>query len=126
MRTSAAAARLVIAQAGASAVIGLAFSRGRLSSVLITLMLTAALAGLALLIRSGTQLAWTAAIAAESAFAAFGLVRFITTRYLGGTLLAFIVLGVLLYPAVAAASAGPPPQPGPGYAEPALTEPGQS
>jgi hypothetical protein len=89
-------------------------------------MIVAALSGLALLIRSGTQVAWTAAIALESAFGAFGLARFITSRYLGGTLLAFIILGVLLYPRVARVFAAPPLRGEPGYAEPALTEPGQS
>lgn len=40
----------------------------------------------------------------------FGLIRFIMSRYLGGTLFAMITLGVLLHPAVARAFSGVPAQ----------------
>lgn len=66
-----------------------------LPSIIITLTLVAARYGLALATRSGTHAAWAAAVAVESAFLAFGLVRFITSRYVGGTLLAVIAWGVL-------------------------------
>jgi len=50
--------RLVVAQTVAAAAIGLPFSRRHLPSILITLALVVALAGLALLVRSGTRAAW--------------------------------------------------------------------
>ena len=118
--------RIVMAQAGLSTAIGLAYSRRHLPSILITLMLLAALCGLAVATRSGTHAVWTIAIASESAFIAFGLVRFITSRYLGGTLLGVIACGVLLHPAVARAFTAPSWRAEPGYAEPAMGETSQS
>jgi hypothetical protein len=97
------ATRLVIAQAGAAAAIGLAYSRRHLPSIIITLMLVVALLGLAALARTGAHAAWVAAIGVESAFVMFGLIRFFSTRYLGGTLFGIITMGVLLHPAVARA-----------------------
>ncbi len=92
--------------------------------------------GFGVVTRSGTHAAWTIAIAFESAFIALGLVRFITSRYLGGTLPGVIACGVLLHPAVARAftasswRADPgypdPGYPDPGYAEPVMGETGQS
>ena len=117
--------RMIMAQAGLSTVIGLAYSRRHLPSVLITLMLLAALCGLAVATRSGTHAAWTVAIASESAFIAFGLFRFITSRYLGGTLLGVIAGGVLLHPAVARAFSAPSWRAEAGYAEPAIGEASQ-
>jgi hypothetical protein len=98
--------RLVIAQTGLAAAIGLPYSRRHLPSIVITLMLVAALWGLALVVRSGTHAAWTLAIGFETAFILFGLFRFFTSRYLGGTLFAIITLVTLLHPAVARAFAG--------------------
>ncbi|MGA8460140.1 MAG: hypothetical protein WB800_32405, partial [Streptosporangiaceae bacterium] len=43
-------------------------------------------------------------------FVMFGLIRFITSRYVGGTLFGMIALGVLLHPAVARAFSGTPAQ----------------
>ena len=64
--------------------------------------------------RSGTHAAWILAIGFESAFVMFGLFRFFTSRYLGGTLFAIVKLGVLLHPAVARAFSGVP-QPAEGH-----------
>lgn len=100
--------RLVIAQAGLAAAIGLLYGRRHLPSIVITLTLVAALCGVALVVRSGTQASWLAAVAAESAFVAIGLFRFATSRYLGGTLFAIITVATLLHPAVARAFSGAP------------------
>jgi hypothetical protein len=100
--------RLIVAQAGLATAIGLAYSRRHLPSIIITLMLVAALLGLAALTRSGTHAAWMFAIGFESAFVMFGLFRFFTSRYLGGTLFALMELGVLLHPAVARAFSNVP------------------
>lgn len=97
--------RLVVAQAGADAAIGLCYSRRNLPSILITLMLVLAVLALAVVARSGTHVAWLVALGSESAFVMFGLVRFITSRYVGGTLLGMIAMGVMLHPAVARAYA---------------------
>jgi hypothetical protein len=117
--------RMIMAQAGLSTAIGLAYSRRHLPSILITLMLLAALCGLAAATRSGTHAAWTIAIASESAFIAFGLFRFITSRYLGGTLLGVIACGVLLHPVVARAFTASSWRAEAGYAEPAMGEASQ-
>lgn len=93
--------RLVIAQAVAGAAIGLLFSRRHLPSILITLALVAAVCALAAVVRSGGHAAWLVAITFESAYVVFGLSRFLTSRYLGGTLLGIITLGALLQPSVA-------------------------
>lgn len=95
--------RLVVAQTAAAAVIGLPFSRRHLPSILITLALVAALAGLALLVRSGTRAAWLIAAGFELAYIGYGLSRFFYARYLGGTLLAILTAGTLAHPAVAGA-----------------------
>jgi hypothetical protein len=51
----------------------------------------------------------------------FGLIRFFSSRYLGGTLFGLVSLGVLLHPAVARAfSEVPRPAERPGEARPAL------
>jgi hypothetical protein len=106
--------RLILVQAGVAAAIGLSYSRRHLPSIIITLMLVAALLGVMAAARSATHGAWVLAIAFESAFVAFGLFRFITSRYLGGTLLGIITLGVLLHPAVARAfSRAPSPDDAP-------------
>ncbi|HKA96207.1 MAG TPA: hypothetical protein VKD66_08065 [Streptosporangiaceae bacterium] len=95
--------RLVVAQAIAAAAIGLPFSKRQLSSILITLAMVAALCVLAFLVRSGTKTAWLIAVGFEIAFVGFGLSRFFTARYVGGTLFAIITAGTLLHPAVARA-----------------------
>jgi len=117
--------RLLVAQAGADAAIGLCYSRRHVPSILITLMLVLAVLGLATVARSGTHVAWVVALGSESAFVMFGLVRFITSRYVGGTLLGMITMGVLLHPAVARAFSGVPAGAERGLrSEPALAEAG--
>jgi hypothetical protein len=114
--------RLIVAQAGADAAIGLVYSRRHVPSILITLMLVLAVLALAVVARSGTHVAWLVALGFESTFVMFGVVRFITSRYVGGTLLGMLALGVLLHPAVARAYSGVPER---GFAgEPALGEAG--
>jgi len=100
--------RLVVTQTGMAAAIGLVYSRRHLPSILITLMLVAALWGLVLVVRSGTHSAWLIAVGAETAFVIFGLFRFVSSRYLGGTLFAIVILATLLHPAVARAFSSPP------------------
>ena len=95
--------RLVVAQTIAAAAVGLPMSRRHLPSILITLALVVALAGLALLVRSGTRAAWLIAVGFELAFVGYGLSRFFAARYLGGTLLAILTAGTLAHPAVAGA-----------------------
>jgi hypothetical protein len=102
--------RLITAQAVASAAIGLLFSRRHIASIIITLMVVVALLGLAAMSRSATQVAWMVTIGFETAFVMWGLIRFITSRYIGGTLFGMIALGVLLHPAVARAFSGAPAQ----------------
>jgi hypothetical protein len=102
--------RLVTAQAAVAAAIGLSYGRRHIPSIIVTLMLVVALLGLAAMSRSGTQAAWMATIGFETAFVMFGLIRFITSRYIGGTLFGIITLGVLLHPAVARAFSGVPAQ----------------
>jgi ribose/xylose/arabinose/galactoside ABC-type transport system permease subunit len=114
--------RLVVAQAALAAAIGLLYSRRHLPSILITLMLVAALWGLALVVRSGTQAAWIFAIGFEAAFILFGLFRFFTSRYLGGTLFAIIALAALLHPAVARAFNTPVWRARQGHGQPGLAE----
>ena len=97
--------RLVVAQAVAAAAVGLPFSKRQLSSVLITLAMVAALCVLAVIVRSGTKTAWLIAVGFEVAFIGFGLSRFFTERYVGGTLFAIIATGTLAHPAVARAYA---------------------
>jgi hypothetical protein len=102
--------RIITAQAATAAAIGLSYSRRHVPSVIITLMLVVALLGLAAMARSGSHAAWVFSIGFETAFIMFGLIRFFTSRYLGGTLFGIVVLGVLLYPAVARAFSGVPRQ----------------
>jgi hypothetical protein len=95
--------RLVVAQTIAAAAVGLPFSRRQLSSVLITLAMVAALCVLVVLVRTGTKAAWLMAVGFEVAFVCYGLSRFFTSRYVGGTLFAIITAGTLVHPAVARA-----------------------
>jgi ribose/xylose/arabinose/galactoside ABC-type transport system permease subunit len=103
--------RLVVAQAIAAAAVGLLFSRRHLPSVLITLAMVAALCVLALLVRSGTRVAWLAAVPFEVAYIGYGLSRFFVARYVGGTLFAIFVAAALAHPAVARAYAIGPRRP---------------
>jgi hypothetical protein len=100
--------RLVVAQAVAAAAVGLPFSRRHLPSIIITLALVASLCLLALLVRSGTRAAWLVAVGFEAAFFVYGVSRFVTARYVGGTLFAFVIVGSLLHPAVARAYSAVP------------------
>jgi hypothetical protein len=96
----------MVAQTVCSAAVGLFYSRRHLVSIIITLSLVAVLVGLVLLVRTGTHTAWLTAIGLESIYLIFGLYRFATSRYLGGTLLAIVTLGVLAAPSVARAFGG--------------------
>ncbi len=116
------ASRLLVAQAGASAAIGLAYSRRNVPLLLLTILIAVALCGLAGVIRSGSQPAWLGAISLEVCLVAVGLFRFVYDRYLGGTLLAIITLGALLHPAVAKALATAARQRQPVRDQPGLAE----
>jgi hypothetical protein len=95
--------RLVVAQAVAAAAVGLPFSRRNTVSVLITLSLVTVCCLLALLVRGGTRGAWLTALGTEATFFVFGLAKFLSARYVGGTLFALIITVTLLQPAVARA-----------------------
>jgi hypothetical protein len=101
-------ARMLVAQAGASAAIGLGYSRRNVPWLVLTLIVAVALCGLAGLARSGSHSTWLVAITIESGLAAVGLFRFGYARYMGGTLLALVTLVTLLHPAVARAFATAP------------------
>ncbi len=117
--------RFITAQAAAAAAIGLSYSRRHLPSIVITLVLVVALLGLAALARTGAHVAWVTAIGLEAAFIMFGLIRFFSTRYLGGTLFGIVTMGVLLHPSVAGAFSGAQGQgERPFAAEPALSDAG--
>jgi hypothetical protein len=94
--------RLLLAQAGVSAVISICFSR-RHAPWLLVVVATVTVCCLAGLVRSGSHAAWLMTVCFESAFVAVGLFRFAYARYMGGTLLAMITLGTLLHPAVSRA-----------------------
>jgi hypothetical protein len=100
------ASRLLVAQAGASAAIGLGFTRRNVPWLVLTILVAVALCGLAGLVRSGSHTTWLVAVSAESGLVAVGLFRFAYARYMGGTLLALVTLGTLLHPAVAGMFAG--------------------
>ncbi|HEY2506373.1 MAG TPA: hypothetical protein VGI58_07635 [Streptosporangiaceae bacterium] len=97
--------RLLVAQASAATLIGLAYSRRTVASVVTTVVVVAAVCGLAGLVRSGSHAGWLVAVSVESCFAAAGVFWFAYAGYLGGTLLALITLGTLLHPRVARAFA---------------------
>lgn len=116
--------RLIVAQAAAAGAIGLFFGKRHLPSILFTLAVVAVLCGLAVASRTGSHAAWLAALAAESALVLFGVLRFMTGRYVGGTLLAIITAAVLIHPAVARAYGSAPEQRGDALAEEPLGETG--
>jgi hypothetical protein len=99
--------RLMVAQAVSAAVIGLPFSRRHLPSVLITVSLVVAVCLVALAARSGTRAAWLTLLVFETAYFCFGLSRFMTARYVGGTLFSLVIAGTLLHPSVARAYSVP-------------------
>lgn len=100
------ASRLLLAQAGASAGIGLSYSRRHAPWLVVTIVVAVVVAGLAALIRSGGHAAWLTAVCTESGLVAIGLFQFASARYIGGSLLAIVTLGTLLQPAVAGVFAG--------------------
>jgi hypothetical protein len=118
------ASRLLVAQAGASAAIGISYSRRHLAWLGLTVIVAVALGGLAGLIRSGSHPVWLIAVSAESGLVAVGLFRFVYARYMGGTLLAIATLGTLLHPAVAGAFAGIQPERASAHDHPVLADGG--
>jgi hypothetical protein len=90
---------LIWAQSGITAAIALAYLRRNVTWLLFVVMLAVLLGGLASLVRGGTHGAWVTAVACESAYTVFGLVRVMSGPYLGGTLLGMATLGLLLHPA---------------------------
>ena len=92
--------RLLMAQAALSTAISVFFRGKNVPWTAFTVLLAIALCCLAAAVRSGSHSAWVIAISFEAAFAAIGLYRFVTARFLGGTLFALIALGVLAHPAV--------------------------
>lgn len=117
--------RLIASQAAVAGAIGVFFSRRQVPSIVATVLVVILLCGLAVAARTGSHAAWVAALSAEGGYFAIGLLRFVTTRYLGGTLFALVIAGVLIHPAVARAF-GSAPQPGPEpLADNPLSEPGQ-
>jgi hypothetical protein len=99
--------RLIAVQAGLMVVLSLAFPAGA-AWLILALAISAGLAVLSGLLRSGTHGAWLTAVAAEAACLAAGLARLVSARYLGGTLLAIVTLGALLHPAVSRAFSARP------------------
>lgn len=95
--------RLVAAQAGVALVVGLPFSRRQASTIAMTLTVAAALCLLAAVARTGLPTARNVVLFFEVFIAGIGLYRFFFARYLGGTLFAIVITGVLLHPAVARA-----------------------
>lgn len=102
------ATRLVYAQTIAAAFVGIPFSRRHLSSILLTLAMVAAFLLIALMVRTGGRAAWLVAVCYESAFFVYGLSRFVTARYAGGTAFALVIAGTLVHPAVMRAYSAAP------------------
>lgn len=100
--------RLLVAQAGATAAIGIGYSKRTMPWLMLTIIAAVAICGVAWLVRSGGQATWLAAICVESCLAAVGLFSFAYSGYLGGTLLSLVTLGTLLHPAVAGTFAAAP------------------
>ena len=67
--------RLLVAQAFASAVIGIAFSRRHVPWLVLTILVAVALCGLAAVVRSGSHSTWLVAICAAVSIAARSLSR---------------------------------------------------
>jgi hypothetical protein len=100
--------RLFVAQAGATAAIGIGYSRRTMPWLTLTIVAAVAICGLAWLVRSGGHITWLVAICVESCLAAVGLFSFAYAGYAGGTLLSLVTLGTLLHPAVARTFAAAP------------------
>jgi hypothetical protein len=113
---------MIVAQTVSVAAIGLLYSRRHLPSIIFTLTLVAVLWALALLIRSGAHAAWLTAVGVESVYMLFGLYKFTTSRYLGGTLFAIITLAVLARPSVARAFGSQPGRADRGFSEGGLAD----
>lgn len=92
--------RLMVAQALAGGLVGLAFARRQVPSIFITLSLVVAVCLVAMLARTGTRAGWLITFAFESVYFLFGLSRFISARYVGGTLFSLIILVMMLHPPV--------------------------
>lgn len=114
--------RLLVAQAGASAAIGLGYSRRNVPWLVLTVIVAVALCCLAGLARSGSHSTWLVAITVESGLTAVGLFRFAYARYMGGTLLAIVTLVTLLHPAVVRAFAAAPRRDGHAHEHPAVAD----
>jgi hypothetical protein len=95
--------RLLVAQSITAAAIGLLFSRRQLATIIITLVMVAAMCLLATLARSGTRAAWMTVFGLELILLVYGLSRFLVARYVGGTLFALITVVTLASPRVAGA-----------------------
>jgi hypothetical protein len=95
----------MVAQAVAAGAVGLPFSRKQLPSVFITLSLVVAVCLVAMLARTGTRTAWMVTFSFEMVYFLFGLTRFVTARYVGGTLFSLIIAVMLLHPPVTRAYA---------------------
>lgn len=95
--------RLAFAQTLTAGFTGLPFGRRHLSSILITLALVAGCFLVALMVRTGGRAAWSVAVCYEMAFFLYGLSRFMSARYVGGTLFSLVIAGTLMHPAVARA-----------------------
>ncbi|HEY2549808.1 MAG TPA: hypothetical protein VGI64_04445 [Streptosporangiaceae bacterium] len=98
--------RLVVAQATLSAAISVFFKGRNMPWTVFTVLLAIGVCCLAAMVRSGSHSAWVVAVSFETFFGAIGLYRFVTVRYLGGTLFALIALGVLAHPSVISAFGG--------------------
>lgn len=118
--------RLIYAQAGLAASIGVSYSRRSGPWIVIMLMLAVVLCGLAAVARSGSHAAWIFAVGLEAAFIALGLLEFFTARFLGGTLFGIITLGVLLHPAVMRAFGGVPRLAGQDFGDAQLSDLGNA
>ncbi len=92
--------RLMVAQAVAGGLVGIAFARRQVPSIFITLTLVVAVCLVAMLARTGTRTAWLVTFGFEGVYFLFGLSRFVSARYVGGTLFSLIILVMMLHPAV--------------------------
>lgn len=92
--------RLMTAQAVAGGLVGVAFARRQIPSIFITLSLVVAVCLVAMLARTGTRAAWLVTFGFEGVYFLFGLSRFVSARYVGGTLFSLIILVMLLHPTV--------------------------
>jgi hypothetical protein len=101
-------ARLLVVQAGVAAAVNVPFSRRNTPVIVATLMLVTALCLLAVAAHTATPAARTAVLSVEVALLLFGLYRFFSYRYMGGTAFAIVIMAVLLHPAVARAYGAQP------------------